>query len=106
MSDGIFEHFPHTINSETIFTPNGHLPVPYPLGSGVPCPCCGVGLLWASRDGSGEVDSYLCGYCRTWAYCTDEQDPNNGTSYEPGDACDIDGMAFWMFDPTSAEVVR
>lgn len=72
----------------------------YPLGSGVPCPCCVIGTLWAGRDGFGEVDSYSCDTCYTW-YCeSGDMDPNDGDGYEPGDACDIRGCGFWQFDST------
>lgn len=70
------------------------------LGSGVPCPCCVIGTLWAGRDGFGEVDSYICDSCHTWYCDSNDMDPNDGAGYEPGDACDIRGGGFWQFDPT------
>ncbi len=70
------------------------------LGSGVPCPCCVIGTLWAGHDGFGEVDSYICDTCYTWYCDSSDMDPNDGRGYEPGDACDIRGFGFWQFDPT------
>lgn len=83
------------------------------LGSGVLCPGCNEGYLFATRDGLGEVDGYYCDTCFTGVYLTDEmldgltpEEIERDYGINEGAACGVSGLTWWEFDTNRRDTPR